>query len=539
MTGKATVMKTARRSRAITMDKMRAPMRRGLMLAMSAGIAGAMVLLLTLFQAAPAKAAFADLDAGQDAGQETNPGSTTDASASDDSAGLSAGSLIAFEPCHVDGVESLARCGTLDVPENYDAPDGKSISLNIAILPPSGGQPTNEPLYFLAGGPGQAATELGQFFEYLLRRARRGRETVLIDQRGTGSSEPFECRFPDNPLADGREVATACLEGVEQDTTQYTTDIFVRDLNEVRKALGHPTISIMGVSYGTRAALRYAHAHEDHVRAMVLDSVAPPNASIFTDESRFASDVLEKTIQACTDEPDCAGAFPDLRADFNALLQRLGEEAAPVILPDADGITISVNRDLFLLGMRGALYAPFSARLIPMIVTEANQGNFGPWSAIADFGGQELSEGIALGLMLSVQCAEEISRITANAQEQAFTVFPSSYALFWKDACAVWPAAQIDDRFWEPVSVATPTLLLSGGLDPVTPPELGDLAAASLSNSRHLVVPYAGHSVISYGCAPKVVGDFLETANPQDLDAACLDKVSGPAFPIGLFGPKP
>lgn len=446
---------------------------------------------------------------------------------------------LTLTPCHIKGVEDLAQCGTLQVPENRSKPLGRMIDLNIVILPPSGGQPTKEPLYFLAGGPGQAATEQGELFDLILRRARRGRDLVLVDQRGTGKSNPFTCQLPDDPLAAGEDIARACLSADTHDPAQYTSDAFIRDLEAVRAALGHEQISLMGISYGTRAALLYAKAYASRVRAMVLDSVAPPHVPIFRDEARFASDVLTRTLAACGEDADCQLAFPTLDADFSRLLQSLEAAPARVDIPEVDDLNLEVTRDMFLMGFRGSLYAPPSARLIPYTVDRASKGDFGPWLALADFGNQTLNGGISVGLLLSVQCAEEIPLLGDDGVSIAASLFPSGFQQFWKGACSVWPRGAVPADFNAPVSVDVPTLLLSGGLDPITPPQMAEATARHLSNAKSVVVPFAGHSVVVYGCTNRVVANFLDDADLNALDLQCLDDVKAPAFLSGRFGPKP
>ena len=459
--------------------------------------------------------------------------------AQDAPAGKTDGASLAMEECHIRGVESLARCGTFEVPEDHSAPGGKKIPLHVVVLPPSGGQPTLEPLYFFAGGPGQAASEQGVLYERILRRARQGRDLVIIDQRGTGKSFAFECVMPDDPMARGDTVARACLEDIPQNPVHYASDAFIKDVNLVREALGHETISLMGISYGTRAALLYAKAHEDQVRAMVLDSVAPPHKPVYLTDGRYAADIVEKVIEDCASDQDCKEAFPTLTDDFDSLLLKLAEEPANVRVPEVPGLRVDIGRDLFLLGFRGALYAPPSARLMPLVVSEAARDNFDPWLAINDFGAREIGGGINMGLMFSVQCAEEISIVETRTDDIVPSIFPSAYSLFWEDACSVWPRANVPDDFNAPVSVATPTLLLSGALDPITPPVLGDATAEHLSNSNHVIAPNAGHSVVAYGCASRLIGEFLDHADPAQIDGECLSKISKPAFTIGLFGPKP
>ncbi len=446
---------------------------------------------------------------------------------------------LPLEPCHIVAVEELAECGTIKLPENHNDPDGKKIDIHVTVLPPSGGQPTKEPLYFLAGGPGQGASELGDLYSLILRTSRQGRKLVLIDQRGTGKSHPFHCPQSQNPLESGDIVAAACLKDAKHDPRFYTSDAFIKDIETIRAELGHEKISIMGISYGTRAGLLYAKAHADRVSALVLDSVAPPHIPAYLNDALYAENILNKTIDKCIETEECRSAFPTLKSDFAALLTNLKASPLDLRVLEGDGFTLTVDDTLFLTGFRGPLYAPPTARIIPFIIHEAHKGNFEPWLAITDFGNQETSGGIATGLFLSVQCAEEIPPLKQQEQNIAETKFPSAYISTLRDACSVWPTGEVPSDFNAPVKVTTPTLLLSGGLDPITPPALGEAAAQYLPNSIHLVADNVGHSVTGNGCSERLISEFLDHKDPARIEGECLNEISRPAFVIGRFGPNP
>ncbi len=110
-------------------------------------------------------------------------------------------STIALAECRLPKLPLAAQCGTLEVPENRDQPDGRRISLAVAVLPANTLHPRADPLFILAGGPGQAASFLGPFAA-ALTGVRKDRDIVLVDQRGTGRSSPLVCAAfkPDRDL---------------------------------------------------------------------------------------------------------------------------------------------------------------------------------------------------------------------------------------------------------------------------------------------------------------------------------------------------
>src|SRR5690606_2318785 len=255
-------------SRRGMMEKSR-KIRLGLAVLLAAGIFG-----YRYYQdsAAPADATAADATAGTPAADDTPapPRMYGD---------------IAFEPCTLsspfgtDGIE--AQCGTWPVPENPAEPDGRQVELNIAWIPVGeDAEAAPDPVFLLAGGPGQAATKVYPAAAAAFRDVRDQRDVILLDQRGTGDSNPLECEFdPDMDQAtEAILAATArCRDALSKraDLRFYTTTDAVRDLESVRRALGVEQVNLVGVSYGTRVAQQYAMRHPDHTRTIVLDSVAP------------------------------------------------------------------------------------------------------------------------------------------------------------------------------------------------------------------------------------------------------------------------
>ena len=194
-----------------------------------------------------------------------------------------------LEDCRVDGVSVPARCGALTVFEDRATGAGRTIDLKIVVIPAVSGSPEPDTLFFLAGGPGQAATDLADTVLVRLAEVRRSRDIVFVDQRGTGGSGRMSCALfetsPDEeasgeslqldafPLDDLRD----CLAEVESatDPRHYTTPVAMDDLDDVRAALGYETINLYGGSYGTRAGLIYMRRHPERVRTAVLDGLAP------------------------------------------------------------------------------------------------------------------------------------------------------------------------------------------------------------------------------------------------------------------------
>src|SRR4030095_13394287 len=170
-----------------------------------------------------------------------------------------------LEACRLKGIEREARCGTLSLPENPDAPEGTKIRLRYAVVPAVARQKAPDPIFVLAGGPGQAATRAAAGILPLFRQLNATRDIVFVDQRGTGGSNALECERPpaNAPLAQSFDLARTrarladCLRRQRADLAQYATWIATRDVDAVRAALGAQQVNLWGGSYGTRAALEY------------------------------------------------------------------------------------------------------------------------------------------------------------------------------------------------------------------------------------------------------------------------------------------
>src|SRR5688572_20734373 len=119
--------------------------------------------------------------------------------------------LARLHPCAGSEGPTDASCGNLQVYENRAAGTGRRISLNIVALPSLAGEPASDPLFFLAGGPGQAAAQMAAQVREIFRPVLRHRDIILVDQRGTGKSNPLDCRSESNTLQELTEPDTDSL----------------------------------------------------------------------------------------------------------------------------------------------------------------------------------------------------------------------------------------------------------------------------------------------------------------------------------------
>ncbi|HET7730506.1 MAG TPA: alpha/beta hydrolase [Usitatibacter sp.] len=462
-----------------------------------------------------------------------------------DSGPRSPHSALELTPCRLPGVEAQAQCGTLAVWEDRVAREGRRIDIHVAVVPARLRARERDPVVIFAGGPGQGAISLAAQVMPLFTRLNDTRDILFVDQRGTGDSNPLDCEDDEaQPLQAMFEdklperVVRSCLEQLDADPRQYVTSVAVQDLEEIRAALGYPTLNLWGGSYGTRVALEYLRRNPGRVRSMVLDGAAPADMKLPLSFVPDGEAALQRLLDACDAEALCRSTYPGLRVTIAALRSQLARRPARVSIQDprtGDRQTIQVNENVFLSGLFRPLYVAELASLLPFGVASAAAGDFNPLLAQNLEFTSDVSENLAVGMHLSVICAEDVPRITRQDLEslgQSF--FGRALVDDFVRACAIWPRGEVPKDFYDPVESRVPTLILSGGIDPATPPRHGDRIAATLPNSRHLVAPHLGHGVSLHGCAPRLIESFVRKASAADLDGKCLERIPRPLFVLPL-----
>ncbi|WP_305805317.1 alpha/beta hydrolase [Stenotrophomonas sp. YIM B06876] len=450
---------------------------------------------------------------------------------------LKLGTLV-FTPCSLSSPlsrDSLeAHCTTFEVPEDRANPQGRRIALNIAWLAPEKQtdlQP--DPVFFLAGGPGQAAVASYPQVDAAFNEVRKHRNVILVDQRGTGHSNLLACATPE-----GDDMSPAAMRGEAEkcaaqlapkaDLRFYTTTDAVADLDAVRAAIGAEKINLVGVSYGTRVAQQYAMRHPQATRSIVLDSVVPNTLQLGNIFARNLDDALALQFAQCTQTPSCKDTLGDPRVELDALLARL--RAQPLTVRYRDASSGEEREDELraetVAGLvRMYAYMPVAAALLPKLIHEASNGRYENLMALAQMLQGDMKDSMAMGMQLSVVCSEDNGSLLAN-QADAGTVLGNQMAQGMAAMCAAWPKGHVPADFHQPLTGTVPALVLEGEFDPVTPPRYGEEVVKTLPNGRLLVLRGQGHNVIGAGCMPKLFAQFIEKADAKALDGTCLEKLN-------------
>ncbi|MBB1268467.1 alpha/beta hydrolase [Shewanella sp. SR44-3] len=436
--------------------------------------------------------------------------------------------------CYLDGLDESLQCGAIQVAENPNKPDGRTIAIHYAILPAIKNGHQKQALLAIAGGPGQSAIENAASFNQMLTKVRQNRDILLIDQRGTGQSNPLQCEDTidifsyDDQQVDFSAETQKCLDKITvdgTDVTQYGSVNALNDFEAVRKHLGYDKLHLYGISYGTRMAQLYMRHFPESLLTVTLDGVVPMQQSVLAigDSIERAQSLL---LTECNSTPSCQQAFPNLTDDFTDVDATLAKAA--IIEQSRDPLTneiinFTLTRGKYLNSLRMAMYTPSLRALLPHTIHQAAKGNYQPLLGL--YGLTANSTGISLGMHSSVVCGEDVHRITDAMRQSAKSSFASRTMLEGIElGCAVWKMPTMGQDFSDAISSDIPTLLLSGELDPATPPSWGVLAQEKLNNSQHFIAPYATHGVAYQSCANDLVAQLVSTGSVKELNGECLQK---------------
>ncbi len=456
--------------------------------------------------------------------------------------------------CYVDGIAEKVLCGKVSVAENPAKPDGKQLDIHYVILPAIKNANPEQALLAIAGGPGQSAIDNAAGFDRMLKEVRQFKDVLLIDQRGTGKSHLLGCEqlttldaFAINDeLQDPKAEMAKCLAKIDADVSQYGSLNAIADFEAVRQQAGYKQLDLYGISYGSRMAQVYMKQYPQALRTVTLDGVVPMQQNIIVISDAIAR-ATHLMLSDCEQDALCHQRFPNLSRQLIQVEAelKLKPKVMTIMQPKSgEPAEFTLTASKFLGTIRMALYSPTTRALLPYAIEQAAAGNVQPLLGLHALTLD--GAGIAMGMHASVVCAEDIPFITDELAAQA-NATPTGKSMLHALtlACGAWQVPAVTPEFHQAVASDIPTLLLSGKLDPATPPSWGELAAVNLTNAQHLVAPYAGHGVAYQSCANELIATLVKQGNLTALDSQCLQKDVRRSFYLNansletLSAPKP
>jgi pimeloyl-ACP methyl ester carboxylesterase len=426
-----------------------------------------------------------------------------------------------------------ARCTTIRVPLDPSRPHGRRIALRVAVLPATR-RPAAGALFYLAGGPGVAATDAAPDVNALFAEVQRNRDVVLVDQRGTDGANRLACPADRVRAADAAAVAAyvrRCFAGIGGDVALYTTAAAADDLERVRRALGYGKIDVYGGSYGATLAQVYLRRYPASVRTVVLDGASLLGVPVYERSAWSAQHALDAQLARCAAAPACRTAFPHVRRDLDEVL------AQPPRRVTVEAGTFTLTSDDVASTVASLLRSAADAATLPYVVHAAAAGDYVPLArAYAADLGPDLDPRARLATFWVILCSEPWAGFdpaaTARDGAGSFLVHAAvARAVVFRRACRSVPHEE--DPTGASPAVAAPVLILAGGADPLDP--VANLRGwrRLYRNGRLVVARGEGHTVIDDGCTPAVVARFVDRGTARGLAVRCVARSPLPAFTTG------
>lgn len=453
------------------------------------------------------------------------------------------GLSVGLEPCKIQGVSGEVRCGSLEVYENREGASGPRIQLKIVLLSAET-KKEPDPLFILAGGPGQAATENAAFFGRTFAQVRRTRDIVLVDQRGTGGSNGLECDLYGKTLQ-GHLGSLFPLERVRQCAEQwktranlryYTTEIAMADLDDVRAAIGYERINLFGTSYGTRAAQFYLRQYPNRVRTVIMKGVAPIATPLTLPMAHDAQRAWDLLCNDCASDKECQTAFPNLKTEFESVFERL-EKGVETEVKNAKGQKerVRISRATIAPTIRSDLQSMESRAKLPIQIHEAFKGNYAPLAESTLGVRRGFPKTVSVGAFLGISSIEDVAISDQDeiARVSNKTFLRDDYFKELQSVAAILPRKKMPDDYRKPVRSEVPALLISGFFDPATPPEGAEDVAGGLPRCSHIIVRKGSHSYSGLSpCLDTIMANFISQGAVDGLNVSCLDEIQRPPFVI-------
>ena len=437
-----------------------------------------------------------------------------------------------------DGTRVGAEEGTFEVLENRGRPEGGTISLALLRIPSS--SPTaGPPIVFLAGGPGNSGIERvrGGLLPAALRLVELS-DVIALDQRGTGDSVPsLECpvrqrlEIPadrpfdvDETLDLLQEASGSCAARLRRggvDLDAYNTEESAADLDELRQALGEPSMVLWGASYGTHLAMATIRRYGEHVERAILHGPEGPDHTLKL--PRSADQTLRALAREIRADPAVGPSLPDAVGTLRRLIDTLDREPATLVVRGQE-VTFG-GQDLALL-FALEIGADDFFQLVPRLLVTAERGDY---TLLGEFAAG-LREPVRLNAMsFAMDCASGASpgRRRKAAKQARRALLGGLLNFPFPAVCDAWSVADLGQEFRSRLRTDVPTLFLAGTLDGRTPVQNAKSLRRGFRTSELVVLEGASHERV-VGADERVVEvlvDFL-AGRPLETDTISYQPLS-------------
>ncbi len=437
------------------------------------------------------------------------------------------------------GILPRLRCGTVSVPRDYSRPGAGRFALAVVVAQSADHPALPDPLLYISGGPGAPLTVYAGY--QAAHPYAPGRDLILVDQRGTGRSEPHLCPDLEGEFAGAvaavamgpeaemqarrRAIYAACREQAAAqgvDLKNFGTSVTVEDFNTVRQALGVARWNVFGVSYGTTVAMTLMVRYPGTVRAAVLDSVNPPDPLLPLHSGNVAA-ARNAFFRFCSEDKACGSAFPNLAGTYEDTLRRLEQAPASVLLPAGMGYPNNqglLTASLFEFVVGRLVYYPRFYPGLPRLIETVHDGDTSAFAAsLASLLAEAMDRdtGTSFAANAAVDCRDRPGYRTPTGSTDV------SEQLSLYGICADW--SELGPPPVVPLNAGMPTLVLAGQFDPNATPAVSRHVADLIGpHAQWVEFAQSGHSVRSTTpCASRIVAEFMDQPT-RPLDTSCASR---------------
>ena len=432
--------------------------------------------------------------------------------------------------CTVAGLP--AECGNVRVPQNWAHPSGPTMPLRVVVLPATTTSHPAAPLFYLAGyngdnaGFGDAVLNGMTWAAQAFQQLNQTMDLVFVEQRGTAGSGLQTCLGLQSAsttldLAAISAAARRCLASARRDPRHDTTTSGVRDLDQVRQALGYDTINIYGPSYGVTTALAYLQRYSSHVRTAVLDSGSLLSVPLWQQGAVHDQQAFDQLASRCAATPGCARSYHPA-ADLAAILARLNAHPAQVMIPGPGGQyqRVTVTALAFLSFVEGDLGEAQTAVQLPAVLHALALGQWSQVIARLGVTTEDLTPAGPTALQaVTIECSDAWAAMNpATVSQQGPSLFAplvTGQAERLHALCSAWPH---DPGVSGTVRSTVPVVFLNGTADTTDPPANVAGATATMPNALLVSVPGTGHWTLDNatdpGCLLAATTAFIQVGQP-------------------------
>ncbi len=300
------------------------------------------------------------------------------------------------------------ECATVEVPEDYDRPDGPTSSIAVTRLPASDPAQRIGTLFTNPGGPGGSGVDfVQQTGEIAYTPEVRARFDVLgFDPRGVARSTPATCfrtaqaetdfllqqapiAFPVTDaevapfLASNARLTARCGSTSSERLDSSSTANVARDMDLLRQAVGDEGLTYAGYSYGSVLGATYAKLFPTRARALFIDGTLDPatwvgdpsgrdplSVGVRTGQGVAASETFDELLRLCAEagpEGCYLAQLGDPAEVAEAALQGLREE--PLTIP-VEGEPVVLDYATTVATVFTLLYNPATFTLVDQTLAE-------------------------------------------------------------------------------------------------------------------------------------------------------------------------